>query len=171
MHRRGDSELIRNVISTGTGQSSPTSPSGPRSSWVSPGRPRGDSRTSSPSSGRSASITSGSLPTPAEEGTEAAALPSRISEREKERRRSRRDGGAGRDLRARSTATLIGTGRRSSSRGKAILPVTPHVGRCRRQAPEIDGVTHIRNGNPEPGAIVACRITAADDYDLYADML
>ncbi len=55
--------------------------------------------------------------------------------------------------------------------GKSDLEGCTAVGRCRRQAPEIDGVTHVRNGNPEPGAIVPCRITAADEYDLYADML
>jgi hypothetical protein len=32
-------------------------------------------------------------------------------------------------------------------------------------------VTHIRGGNPEPGTIIACRIIAADDYDLFAEII
>ena len=66
---------------------------------------------------------------------------------------------------------MIGTAQEVLIEGKSDLEGCTAVGRCRRQAPEIDGVTHVRNGNPEPGSIVPCRITAADDYDLYADML
>jgi ribosomal protein S12 methylthiotransferase len=105
-----------------------------------------------------------------EEGTAAAARPSRISEREKERRRGRvmeEQALISREI----NADLIGTEQEVLIEGKSDLEGATAVGRCRRQAPEIDGVTHIRNGNPEPGAIVHCRIAAADDYDLYADML
>ena len=45
------------------------------------------------------------------------------------------------------------------------------IGRCRRQAPEIDGVTYIRNHNTEIGRIIKCKITAADHYDLYGEIL
>jgi ribosomal protein S12 methylthiotransferase len=105
-----------------------------------------------------------------EEGTAAAAIPSRISEREKERRRSRimeEQATISREI----NTTLIGTEQEVLIEGKSDLEGCTAVGRCRRQAPEIDGVTHVRNRNPEPGAIVPCLITAADDYDLYADML
>ncbi|MBE0557141.1 MAG: 30S ribosomal protein S12 methylthiotransferase RimO, partial [Proteobacteria bacterium] len=105
-----------------------------------------------------------------EEGTAAAAIPSRISEKEKERRRSRvmeEQAAISHGI----NAALIGTEQEVLIEGKSDLEGCTAVGRCRRQAPEIDGVTHIRNGNPEPGAIVLCRITAADEYDLYADML
>ena len=105
-----------------------------------------------------------------EEGTAAAAIPSRISEKEKERRRCRvmeEQAAISREI----NTALIGTEQEVLIEGKSDLEGCTAVGRCRRQAPEIDGVTHVRNGNPEPGSIVPCRITAADDYDLYADML
>ena len=105
-----------------------------------------------------------------EEGTEAAAFPSRISEKEKQRRR---------DLLMEAQAkisgdinsTLIGTRQEVLVDGKGDLAGYTHVGRCRRQAPEIDGVTHIRGGATETGALVACRIIAADDYDLFAEII
>jgi ribosomal protein S12 methylthiotransferase len=104
-----------------------------------------------------------------EEGTPAAAFPSRISEREKERRRD-----AVMEEQAlisrRINSTLIGTLQEVLVEGISDLAGYTHVGRCRRQAPEIDGVTHLRGGHPEPGTVAACRITAADDYDLYAEM-
>ncbi len=40
-------------------------------------------------------------------------------------------------------------------------------GRCRRQAPEIDGITWLTGQNLRPGDFVLCRITDADTYDLY----
>jgi len=45
------------------------------------------------------------------------------------------------------------------------------LGRCRRQAPEVDGITFIRNHNAEIGRIIKCKITAADHYDLYGEIL
>ena len=105
-----------------------------------------------------------------EEGTEAAALPSRISEREKQRRRDvlmEVQAGISGDI----NSTLIGTRQEVLVEGKSELSGYTHVGRCRRQAPEIDGVTHIRGGAPEAGDLVACRITAADDYDLFAEII
>jgi ribosomal protein S12 methylthiotransferase len=45
------------------------------------------------------------------------------------------------------------------------------VGRCRRQAPEIDGVTYIKNANVKIGDIVDCIITDADHYDLFGNIL
>ena len=68
-------------------------------------------------------------------------------------------------------STLIGTRQEVLVEGKSELSGYTHVGRCRRQAPEIDGVTHMRGGAPEAGELVACRITAADDYDLFAEIL
>ena len=105
-----------------------------------------------------------------EEGTEAAALPSRISEKEKQRRR---------DLLMEEQAVisgdinsaLIGSRQEVLVEGKGDLSGYPHVGRCRRQAPEIDGVTHIRGGATKTGALVVCRIIDADDYDLFAETI
>lgn len=105
-----------------------------------------------------------------EEGTEAAALRSRISEREKERRRDtvmEEQAQISREI----NSDLIGTRQEVLVEGKGELSGYSHGGRCRRQAPEIDGVTHLRGGNPETGTIVACRIVAADDYDLFAEII
>jgi len=105
-----------------------------------------------------------------EEGTKAAAFPSRISEKEKQRRRdilSLAQAGISGDI----NHTLIGTRQEVLVEENGDLAGYPYVGRCRRQAPEIDGVTHIRGGAAEKGALVACRITDADDYDLFAEMI
>jgi ribosomal protein S12 methylthiotransferase len=112
----------------------------------------------------------GVFPYSREEGTEAAALPSRISEREKERRRNRvmeEQALISREI----NSTLIGTRQEVLVEGKGELSGYSHIGRCRRQAPEIDGATHIRGGDPKTGTIIACRIIAADDYDLFAEIL
>ena len=105
-----------------------------------------------------------------EEGTEAAAFPSRISEKEKQRRRDllmEAQAGISSDI----NNALIGTRQEALVEGKSDLPGYTHVGRCRRQAPEIDGVTHIRGGAAQTGELVACRITAADDYDIFAEII
>lgn len=105
-----------------------------------------------------------------EEGTEAAALPSRISERGKQRRRDVLMEAQAR-ISGDINSTLIGTRQEVLVEGKSDLSGYTHVGRCRRQAPEIDGITHIRGGAAETGELVACRITAADDYDLFAEII
>ncbi|MBA4421919.1 MAG: 30S ribosomal protein S12 methylthiotransferase RimO [Syntrophus sp. (in: bacteria)] len=105
-----------------------------------------------------------------EEGTEAAALPSRISEKEKQRRLDllmEAQAGISGDI----NSALIGTRQEVLLEGKSDLSGYAHVGRCRRQAPEIDGVTYLRGGAAETGQLVACRITAADDYDLFAEII
>lgn len=105
-----------------------------------------------------------------EEGTAAAAVPSRISEKEKQRRRNRLME-AQAEISGEINRTLIGTRQEVLVEGQSDLAGYRFVGRCRRQAPEIDGVTHIREGVAEAGAIVACRIVGADDYDLFAEMI
>lgn len=105
-----------------------------------------------------------------EEGTPASALPSRISEREKEQRRNLVMEEQAQISREINTA-LIGTRQEVLIEGKSDLAGYTHIGRCRRQAPEIDGLTHFRGENPELGSIVTCRIIAADDYDLFAELV
>ncbi|HIA03874.1 MAG TPA: TRAM domain-containing protein [Myxococcales bacterium] len=39
-------------------------------------------------------------------------------------------------------------------------------GRYTGQAPDVDGVTYINDGNPKVGDIVQCRVVQAGDYDL-----
>ncbi|MFZ3055123.1 MAG: hypothetical protein WA098_00040 [Smithella sp.] len=45
------------------------------------------------------------------------------------------------------------------------------MGRCRRQSPEIDGVTYIKGPKSSTGSIVKCEITAADEYDLFGEII
>jgi len=44
-----------------------------------------------------------------------------------------------------------------------------HIGRLRRQAPDIDGITYMNAPGREVGDILRCRIVNADIYDLYAE--
>ena len=46
-----------------------------------------------------------------------------------------------------------------------------YTGRCRRQAPEIDGITYVKGKSLTIGDIVICKITAAGDYDLFAEVV
>jgi len=52
--------------------------------------------------------------------------------------------------------------------GKSDLKDYPYSGRCRRQAPDIDGITYLRGKNLQEGVFVKARIVAADEYDLFA---
>jgi len=105
-----------------------------------------------------------------EEGTPAAKMPSRISEKEKEKRR---------DLIMAQQADIsyainrkwIGSVQEVLIEEKSDREGFAFIGRCRRQAPEVDGITFIRNHNAEIGRIIKCKITAADHYDLYGEIL
>ncbi len=111
----------------------------------------------------------GVFPYSREEGTVAAALPSRISEREKERRRNlimEEQSLISRDI----NSAFIGTWQDVLVEGQGELSGYNRIARCRHQAPEIDGITHLRGGNPAPGTMITCRIIAADDYDLFAEI-
>jgi ribosomal protein S12 methylthiotransferase len=103
-----------------------------------------------------------------EEGTPAGLLSSRISEREKQRRR---------DLLMEEQAvisyqinqTLIGSRQECIVEGKSDRPDYPFYGRCRRQAPEIDGITYLKGKHPAIGDILTCTIRDATEYDLFAE--
>jgi len=105
-----------------------------------------------------------------EEGTPAAKIKSQVSKKEKERRR---------DLIMTEQAiishainkTLIGSIREVIIEGKSDRPDYDFTGRCRRQAPEIDGITYIKGINTKIGSIVKCKIIAADDYDLFGNII
>ncbi len=102
-----------------------------------------------------------------EEGTKAALLKSRIAEAEKERRR---------DVIMNEQASISGRINQGFIGGleevlierKSERSDFPYTGRCRRQAPEIDGITYVQGKKIIPGEIVRCRIIAADDYDFFA---
>lgn len=104
-----------------------------------------------------------------EEGTPAAALSTRISEREKLRRR---------DLLMEEQAvisfqinqSLIGSRQECIIEGKSDWPDYPFYGRCRRQAPEIDGMTYLKGKNLTIGEILSCKINDATEYDLFGEI-
>jgi ribosomal protein S12 methylthiotransferase len=105
-----------------------------------------------------------------EEGTAAAKLPSRISEKEKERRRDiimNEQAGISHAI----NQTFIGSVQDVLIDGKSDLPDYALVGHCRRQTPEIDGVTYLRESNAKIGDIVSCVITGAEHYDLFGQIL
>jgi ribosomal protein S12 methylthiotransferase len=105
-----------------------------------------------------------------EEGTSAARLKAQISEKEKERRR---------ELIMSEQAiishainkSLIGSTQEVLIEEKSDRPDYDFMGRCRRQAPEIDGVTYIKAKQAKIGSIIKCKITASDDYDLFGDTI
>jgi ribosomal protein S12 methylthiotransferase len=105
-----------------------------------------------------------------EEGTAAAQLKSQISEAEKERRREIIMS----EQAAISNAinkSLIGSIQEVLIEEKSDRADFAFMGRCRRQAPEIDGITYIKDGSAQIGKIVKCKITDADDYDLFAEII
>ncbi|MCX5857400.1 MAG: 30S ribosomal protein S12 methylthiotransferase RimO [Deltaproteobacteria bacterium] len=103
-----------------------------------------------------------------EEGTPAGRLSSRISEREKQRRR---------DLLMEEQAvisfqinqSLIDSRQECIIEGKSDRPDYPFYGRCRRQAPEIDGITYLKGENLTVGKILTCTIREATEYDLFGE--
>lgn len=105
-----------------------------------------------------------------EEGTPAAAFSSRISEREKHRRRN---------LLMEEQAvisfqinqSLIGSRQECIIEGKSDRADYPFYGRCRRQAPEIDGMTYLKGKNLTIGEMLSCTITDATEYDLFGEMV
>ncbi|MDI9571212.1 MAG: 30S ribosomal protein S12 methylthiotransferase RimO [Pseudomonadota bacterium] len=112
----------------------------------------------------------GVFPFHREEGTAAAALPARIPAAEKERRRELIMA-----AQAEISAELLSRRRHAVEatliEGKSGRTDYPFVGRTRRQAPEIDGVTFVRGKGLRPGRIVSVRITAAAVYDLFGEVV
>ena len=105
-----------------------------------------------------------------EEGTKAAEFKSQISEKEKERRREI----IMIEQAAISNAinkSLIGSIQEVLIEEKSDRADFIFMGRCRRQAPEIDGITYVKDGKAQIGKIVKCKITDADDYDLFAEIV
>lgn len=105
-----------------------------------------------------------------EEGTKAASYPSRISEREKETRKQ-----VIMEEQAVVSYTinqsLIGSTQEVLIEEKSEMSDFPYIGRCRRQAPDIDGITYVKGKNLTIGKIIPCTITGANDYDLFAEVL
>lgn len=105
-----------------------------------------------------------------EEGTEAAKFPSRIPEKEKERRREAIMSEQA-DISHEINQQLIGSKQEVLIEEKSDREGYAWIGRSRRQTPEIDGVTYIQDGNAGIGDFVNCRITGADHYDLFGKII
>jgi len=103
-----------------------------------------------------------------EEGTGAAKLAPRVGRKETERRREAiLEEQAGISLAI--NRTLVGSRQEALIEGKSDDPDYDYVGRLRRQAPEVDGVTYVRGRSLKPGDFVTVQITDAAEYDLYAE--
>jgi len=105
-----------------------------------------------------------------EEGTKAASYRSRISEREKEVRRQNL-------MEEQSVISyqinqaLIGSIQEVLIEGMSEISDHPYVGRCSRQAPDIDGVTYVKGERLATGSLVQCKITGTTEYDLFAEVV
>lgn len=113
----------------------------------------------------------GVFPYSPEEGTPAEKLPRQVSDRTKKARRNllmEEQAVISHEI----NQILIGSRQEVLIEGPNRNPDYPLVGRCRRQAPDIDGVTYVKSSGDHPlppGSLVPCRIVAADDYDLFAE--
>lgn len=105
-----------------------------------------------------------------EEGTAAAKMPSRISETEKERRRESIMSEQA-DISHAINQKLIGSIQEVLIEEKSDREGYAFVGRCRRQVPEIDGVTYMKGSNAKIGDFIHCTITSADHYDLFGKII
>ncbi len=103
-----------------------------------------------------------------EEGTAAARMPQRIPAKEKERRRQVLMEEQA-EISAEINASLVGTNQEVLIEGPGENPDYPVIGRCRRQAPEIDGVTCLKKKRLQPGQFKTFRIIASDVYDLFGN--
>jgi len=114
----------------------------------------------------------GVFPYSPEEGTLAEKMPRQVSERTKKARRNllmEEQAVISHEI----NQTLVGSRQEVLIEGSSTSPDFPLIGRCRRQAPDIDGVTYVKSGVQllPPGSLIPCRIVAADDYDLYAEAI
>lgn len=105
-----------------------------------------------------------------EEGTKAAGLRYHVPQREKERRREMIMHEQ-MEISASINTSLIGSVQEVLIEGESDRPDYPYIGRCRRQAPEIDGVTYLKGPSSLTGRIVKCKITSADEYDLFGKII
>ena len=105
-----------------------------------------------------------------EEGTKAANLKSQVSEKEKERRRETimNEQAA---ISAAINKTLIGSAQEVLIEGESDRDDYAYMGRCRRQALEIDGITYIKKSKAQIGKIIKCKITSVDEYDLFGEII
>ncbi|HPJ96213.1 MAG TPA: 30S ribosomal protein S12 methylthiotransferase RimO [Syntrophales bacterium] len=105
-----------------------------------------------------------------EEDTEAQILPGQVSEKTKNKRKQHimeTQAIVSEEI----NRSLISSFQEVLVEGKSDIAEYPYVGRSRRQAPDIDGITYIQGKNLSAGDFVTCRITTADEYDLFGVMV
>lgn len=104
-----------------------------------------------------------------EEDTPAASFPAQVTEKTKENRRRlimEEQAAISHEI----NQSLVGTRQEILIEGPSDIPGYAFLGRCRRQAPDIDGITYVKGRNLAAGSIVAGTITAAEEYDLFAEV-
>ena len=103
-----------------------------------------------------------------EEGTGAASLPGQVPDAVKKLRRGIiMEEQASISLQI--NESLVGTATEVVIEEPSDLPGYDYIGRSRRQAPDIDGITYVKARQRAIGDIVMCTITLADEYDLFAE--
>jgi ribosomal protein S12 methylthiotransferase len=103
-----------------------------------------------------------------EEGTKAAELPFQVSEEEKEERRKvimEEQSIISYEINQSLTDSI----QEIIIEEKSDIPGYTYVGRLQRQSPDIDGITYVNAQGKTPGDVISCKITSADEYDLYAE--
>lgn len=103
-----------------------------------------------------------------EEGTKAAELPFQVSEEEKEERRKvimEEQSIISYEINQSLTDSI----QEIIIEEKSDIPGYRYVGRLQRQSPDIDGITYVNAQGKTPGDVISCKITSADEYDLYAE--
>ncbi|HMN69768.1 MAG TPA: 30S ribosomal protein S12 methylthiotransferase RimO [Bdellovibrionales bacterium] len=100
-----------------------------------------------------------------EEGTKAGTLPDQIDEETKQRRHDTLMA-VQKEISAKRHRALIGRRMEVLVEGVSEETELLLVGRHSQQAPDIDGVTYINDGQAEIGQMVQVEITEAMDYDL-----
>jgi ribosomal protein S12 methylthiotransferase len=103
-----------------------------------------------------------------EEGTVAARLPGHLPKRVKQRRRNIIME-AQASISRRINESLIDTATRIIIEEPSDVEGYDYIGRSERQAPDIDGVTYVKAPGRAIGDMVTGTITAADEYDLFAE--
>jgi ribosomal protein S12 methylthiotransferase len=105
-----------------------------------------------------------------EEGTRAAEMPNQVSARIKESRKKKimEEQGV---ISLEKNMCLIGSVQEMIIQEESDLSEYSFIGRIRGQAPDIDGITYIKAPPLGIGEIINCRITGADMYDLFAEVI
>ncbi len=105
-----------------------------------------------------------------EEGTRADTLSGHLPERVKRIRKDiimEEQSSISREI----NQSLVGSMMEIVLEGESDIPGYDYIGRAKRQAPDIDGITYVKSARKAIGDMVTGRITSTDDYDLFAEAL